>query len=97
MLSKFTVQATEEMMGRGAGGEMVCWRCKGDQHGTAAEVSGFDREVALALPVLAKGAFSYCGCRRFPSLLSGYWLGSSARIKAAEQYVWIRITEHNVV
>lgn len=66
MSSKFTVQATEETMVRRAGGEMVCWRWEGDQHGTAAEVSGFDREVALSLPVLALQCILLLRVQAFP-------------------------------
>ena len=66
MPSKFMVQATEEMMARRAGGEIVCRSWEGDQHGTAAEVSGFGREVALALPALALQCIFLLRVQAFP-------------------------------
>lgn len=31
------------------------------------------------------------------SFLSGYWLESLTPVKDAKQYIWMRITEHNLV
>lgn len=41
--------------------------------------------------------FPFAGKGISLSLLSGYWLKSLTRVKAAKQYIWMRITEHNLV
>jgi len=81
-------------MARGAGRERVCWRWEGDQRGTAAEVSAFDGELALALPVLALQCIFLLWVQAFPSHF--FQVTGLNPVKAAEQYVWIRIAQYNV-